>query len=367
MRGEKSSLQVEGSVLDEPAKAANLRPPMPLTTRRGGQMRRRDVFIALAGASVIFTRSAFAEPSDQLKTVAVLVGLSESDPDAPRRFAAFRDGMQELGWFDGRNIRLVFRQAGGIEQIRTAAKQIVDARPDLIVASSSPVITALMNETSTIPIVFVTAADPLGDGFVQSLARPGGNATGFTNNIDSIGGKWLELLIEIAPHTARVAVIFNQDTAPTRGAYFLQPIEAAGDSRRVSVLATPVRNDAEIEDSIAELGRNPGSALLVMADNFTTVHRAQIIASALRHRVPAVYPFRFFAAEGGLMSYGADLIDLYRQTPSYVDRILRGAKPADLPVLAPSKLEFVINLKTAAALGLTVPRIVLARANEVIE
>jgi putative ABC transport system substrate-binding protein len=313
------------------------------------------------------SRVAFAQQPDQVRSVGMLIGLAEGDPDVPRRIAVFQQELHELGWIENRNIKLTYRLASNPEQMRAFAKELIAAQPDVVVASSSVVVAILLRETRTIPIVFVSAADPVGDGFVASLARPGGNATGFTNNLASMGGKWLELLIEVAPGTARVAVMFNSETAPGKGAFFLRPIEAAAALRSTATHAMPVRDDAEIANAIAAFGRNPGGALIVMPDNFTSVHRAQIIASAAQHRVPAIYPFRYFTTGGGLMSYGADLVDLYRRTPAYVDRILRGAKPADLPVQAPAKVELVINLKAARSFGLTVPRIMLARADEVIE
>jgi putative ABC transport system substrate-binding protein len=240
-------------------------------------------------------------------------------------------------------------------------------RPELIVAGSSFVVSAILGETRTIPVVFVTASDPVGDGFVASLARPGGNVTGFTNSIASMGGKWLELLKEIAPGIERVAIMFNPASAPSRGSYFLPPFEAAAASIGVKSLAMPLHSVADIEPAIAALGREPGGGLIVMPDNFTTINRALIIAQAAEQRVPAIYSVRFFATEGGLIAYGADLLDLYRRVPFYVDRILKGAKPAELPVQSPAKFELVINLKTANALGLAVSPLMIARANEVIE
>jgi putative ABC transport system substrate-binding protein len=247
------------------------------------------------------------------------------------------------------------------------AKELVGLQPEVLVASSGFVVSALLRETRTIPIVFVTATDPVGNRYVVSQTRPGGNVTGFANNIASMGGKWLELLKEIAPGVGRVAVMFNPVTAPASESFFMPPFEAAAASLGVVPSAMPVGSPAEIESALAAFGRQPGSGLIVMPDNFTSVHRRSIVAQAARYRMPAIYPIRYFATAGGLMSYGADLIDLYRRVPTYVDRILKGASPADLPVLAPAKVDLVINLKAARELGLTVPRIMLARAEEVIE
>ena len=244
---------------------------------------------------------------------------------------------------------------------------MVVRQPDVIVASSSVVVAALLRETRTIPIVFVVAADPVGDGFVASLAWPGANATGFTNALASVGGKWLELLKEIAPTVTRVAVMFNQKTAPNGGAYFLAPIEAAANQAAIKSQAVAVSGPADIEGAFASLASEPGGGLIVMPDNFTTIHRRLILAQAAQYRIPAIYPFRYFAPEGGLMSYGADLIDLYWRSPSYVDRLLKGAKPAELPVQRPARVELIINLNTARKLGLAVHRLLLARADEVIE
>jgi putative ABC transport system substrate-binding protein len=308
-----------------------------------------------------------AQQAERPKVVGVLIGLAETDPNQPPRVAAFEQGLRDLGWSEGRNIRIHYRFAGGVDRLQMLAKEMVELQPDVIVASSGLVVLALLRETRTIPIVFVTAADPVSDGFAASLARPGGNVTGFTNDLATMGGKWLELLKEIAPAVGRVAVMFNPATAPASGSYFMPPFEAAAKSLGVSPRPMPVGGPAEIESALAGLGREPNGGLIVMADNFTSNNRGPIVAQAARHRVPAIYPFRYFATEGGLMSYGADLLDLYRRVPSYVDRILKGASPADLPVQAPAKTNLVINLKAARELGLRVPRIMLARADEVIE
>jgi putative tryptophan/tyrosine transport system substrate-binding protein len=330
-------------------------------------MRRREILAALAAAAVPWPLRSLGQQFEPLRNIGVLMGLAESDPEVPPRIAVFQQALQQLGWAEGRNIRIHYRWDVEPDRMRTVAKELVTLQPDVIVASSSLVVDALLRETRTTPIVFVTAADPVGDGFVTSLAQPIGNATGFTNNLSSIGGKWLELLKEIAPDIAHVAVLFNPETAPSGGSYFLPPLQAAAVSLAVRLNAAPARDPAEIEGILAALGREVGGGLVVMPDNFTSVHRGLIVSLATRYRVPAIYPSRYFATAGGLVSYGADLLDLYRRVASYVDRILKGARPADLPVQSPGKIELVINLKIAKALGLTVPRLMLARADEVIE
>jgi putative tryptophan/tyrosine transport system substrate-binding protein len=330
-------------------------------------MRRRDVLALLAGFAVPLPLAASAQQSERVRVIGVLIGLAENDPYIAPRLAGFQHGLQDLGWIDGRNVKVHYRSAGDAARLQTFAQELVALQPDVLVASSTPVVAALLRETRTVPIVFVTASDPIGDGFVASLAQPAGNATGFTNNLSTTGGKWLELLKEVAPATTRVAIMFNPDTAPNGGSYFLRPLESVAASVGATAVALAVSNPTEIESALAALARQPDTALIVMPDLFTTVHRELIVSLAARHRMPAIYPFRYFATDGGLMSYGADLIDLYRRTPSYIDRILKGARPADLPVQSPTKFEMVINLKTAKALGLTIPRIMLARADEVIE
>jgi putative ABC transport system substrate-binding protein len=334
---------------------------------KGPVMRRRCLLALLACAAVLSPAAASAERSEQIRRIGVLIGIEETDPSAARRVEALRAGLEELGWSERRNIQIAYRWGTDRNRLEAFARELVALKSDVIVASSSFVVAAVLRETRTTPVVFVTASDPTGDGFVTSLARPGGNATGFTNSIATVGGKWVEFLKEIAPGIARVAIMFNRETAPTGGRYFLQPIDSVAASFKVEPVPAPVRDRPQIQHTLADIASKPDGSLIVMPDNFTTIHRRHIIAEASRHRLPAIYPFRYFATEGGLMSYGADLIDLYRRTPIYIDRILRGAKPADLPVLAPTKFELVINMKTVKALGLNLPRILLARADEVIE
>jgi putative tryptophan/tyrosine transport system substrate-binding protein len=330
-------------------------------------MRRRDVLALLAGALAPRSLSAFAEDGERVRVIGVLIGLPENDTDVPIRVATFEQALRELGWTDGRNIRIHYRFADGVDRLQKLAKELVALQPDVLVAASSILVFALLGETRATPIVFVTAADPVGDGFVASLARPGGNLTGFTNNLSSMGGKWLELLMEIAPDIRHVAAVFNPDTAPRSRPFFVPTLEAAAAPIGVKPTALPVRTVEELDHALAALGQEAGAGLIVMPDNFTSRHRDVIVELAARYKVPAIYPFRYFATAGGLISYGADLLDSWRRTPAYVDRILRGVRPSDLPVQTPSKIDLIINLKAAKALGLTVPRIMIARADEVIE
>jgi putative ABC transport system substrate-binding protein len=293
-------------------------------------------------------------------------GFVASDPEGQARIKAFQSALQDLGWMDGRSIQIDYRWANNAELMQTSAKELVEWQPDVILVSTTPGVTAVTRATRTIPIVFVQVNDPVGQGLVQSLSKPGGNATGFSAFEFSLGGKWLEILKDIAPRVARVAVIFNPSTAPYFGS-FLQPLTAAASSLAVEPIATPVHEDAEIERAVVMFAQVPHGALIVLPDTFTLVNRAQIIALAHQHRLPAIYAFRYFVSDGGLISYGINTIDLYRRAAAYVDRILRGEKPSDLPIQLPTKYELVVNLRTAKALGLAVPETLLARADEVIE
>jgi putative tryptophan/tyrosine transport system substrate-binding protein len=335
----------------------------------GDAMTRRAALglIAIAGALLVWPWPATPQPAERMRSVGVLIALSESDPELRPRITALEAGLREQGWVPGRNVEIRYRFAADASGLQRTARELVASAPDVIVASSGLAVFALQRETRTIPIVFVTTSDPIGDGFVGSLARPAGNTTGFTNSLSSMGGKWVELLKQAAPAVTRVGIIFNPDTASSRGAYFLPSFEAAAKSNGVTPLAIPVRTREELDSALADFGREPASGLIVMPDNFSAVHRGLIVAQAAKQRMPAIYPFRYFASGGGLMSYGPDLPDLYRRTASYVDRILKGAKVADLPVQAPTKFDFVINLKAADALGLNLSRHMLARADEVIE
>ena len=329
-------------------------------------MRRREFVILLGGsAAAAWPLAAHAQQSNRLRVVGVLLAMAPDDPEAQLRVKAFEAGLRELGWTEGRNLRLEYRWAAGdAALLRKQATELVGLAPDLILATSTPVLAALRQE-NPLPIVFVQVTDPIGSGFVPNLARPGGSLTGFTSFEFTIGSKWLEALKHVAPAVTRVALIFNPDTAPFAH-MFWQPVEDAAPSFDVEPMQAPVRDIGEIERTVAAFARQNGG-LMVLPDVSTTNHRDLIIALAARHRLPAVYPYRYFATSGGLMSYGSDLADVYRRAASYVDRILKGAIPGDLPVQAPAKFEFVINLKTANALGLTVPPLWLGRADEVIE
>jgi ABC-type uncharacterized transport system substrate-binding protein len=346
---------------------------------------RRD-FITLSGAAAVASLTsslmtslvtslitwpiaAHAQQANAARRLGVLTTFSNSDALAEGWLAAFRKGLEEMAWRDGRNLRIDTRWAAGdAGRLQASAKELVGLQPDVIFAVTTPAVAALLKETRTIPIVFAQVSDPVGTGFVASLARPGGNVTGFTNiNIESsIGGKWLDLVKEIAPSVRRVAMIYNLATSPFAN-YYLRPFEAGGPASGVQTSAAAVDNDADIETALAALAREPGGAFIVLPDTFTGIHRQQIVSLAARYRLPAVYPFRWFADIGGLLSYGIDSDDMFRRAGGYVDRILKGMKPADLPVQAPVKYEMLINLKTAKALGLEVPTGLLATADEVIE
>jgi putative tryptophan/tyrosine transport system substrate-binding protein len=330
------------------------------------RMRRREFIIFGGSAAAVWPLAAPAQQSNRLRVVGVLLAMAPDDPEAQLRVKAFETGLRELGWTEGRNLRLEYRWApGDATLLRSQATELVGVAPDLILATSTPVLAALRQD-KPLPIVFVQVTDPVGGGFVPNLARPGGSLTGFTSFEFTIGSKWLEALKHVAPAITRVALIFNPDTAPFAH-LFWQPVEDAAPSFDAEPIQAPVRDVGEIERTIAAFARNANGGLMVLPDVSTTNHRDLIIALAARHRLPAVYPFRYFAASGGLMSYGSDLADVYRRAASYVDRILNGAVPGDLPVQAPTKFEFVINLKTANALGLAVPPRWLGRADEVIE
>jgi putative ABC transport system substrate-binding protein len=331
-------------------------------------MKRREFITLLGGAVAAWPPAAHAQQPDRVRLIGIMSANVENDTEGQARHAAFRQGLQQSGWTEGRNIRTQYRWADNdLNLMRTYAKELVELQPDVIIGHTTPVVAALLRETRTIPIIFTTVADPVGSGFVASLAHPGGNATGFINLEASLGGKWLELLKEITPHVTRVAFIFNPQTAPGAGSYFLRAFEAAAASFAVQPIMTPVHDSAEIEAAITALAREHSAGLVVMPDIFTSTNRSRIISLTALHRLPAIYPFRYMALDGGLISYGVDLVDLHRRAASYVDRILRGAQPAELPVQLPTKFELTINLKTAKTLGLDVPATLLARADEVVE
>ena len=304
--------------------------------------------------------------AQQLKRVGVLMGYPEGDPQAQANVTALRKGLQDLGWIEGRNVQIDFRWAGGDpDKARTFGRELIGMTPDVIVPSTNQVTRILQQETRTIPIVFVFVGDPVGSGFVATLARPGRNLTGFANFENSIGGKWLELFREIAPRAGRVGFLFNPDAAPNVG--FFHAAEAAAAPLATKLTGLPVRDAPDIEQGVTALADEPGCGLIVAPHAVTLGNRNLIIELAARHRLPAVYSDRFFAESGGLLSFGNNTAVLFRRAASYIDLILKGTKPADLPVQLPTKFELVVNLKTAKGLGLDVPHALLARADEVIE
>ena len=332
-------------------------------------MKRREFITLLGGAAVAWPLAARAQQGERVLLLAAIMGgrNADTDPEGRAWFAAFRQGLQELGWVEGRNFRADYRwPSGDLDRMRAIAKEFVDLKPDVIFAGNTPSVEALLSETHTIPIVFANLADPVGTGLVRSLARPGGNATGFTGFEYSLAGKWLEMLKEIAPAVTRVAVLFNPETAPFAQQY-LSFIETSASTFGVTANAASIGSISEIEAAIEAQARASGGGLIVLPDTFTFSNRAPLIALTARYRLPAIYAVRGQAVDGGLLSYGPDLVDLHRRAAGYVDRILRGEKPSDLPVQAPTKFEFVINLQTARALGIDVPATLLARADEVIE
>ena len=329
-------------------------------------MRRRE-FITLLGGATGWPLAVCAQQPARLRRIGVLIGFAETDPAVRSWLGAFRDTLANLGWTEGSNLRIEVRWAGDDpDRMKTFAKELVDLRPDAILSVTTPVTNALIRETQTIPIVIVTVADPISSGFVANLGRPGGNLTGFALYEPSMGGKWLELLKQIAPGVTQVALLFNPaTTVPVK--FYMSSIEAAASSFAIQASTAPVHAKDEIEGVIATLAGNPGAGLIVMPDLFNTVNCDMIIAIAARSRVPAIYFVRAFTDSGGLISYGPDFAEQYPQTAEYIDRILKGEKPANLPVQAPTKFELIINLKTAKALGLTIPDKLMALADELIE
>jgi putative ABC transport system substrate-binding protein len=328
-------------------------------------MNRRE-FVTLLGGAVAWPLAARAQQGDRVRRIGALSPYDESDPQGKREYSAFTQALAYLGWTEGRNVRIDLRWGGAdINRIRAFAQELVGLQPDIILASGTPATVALQRETRTIPIVFAAASDPVANRLVERLDRPGGNITGFGFLEASLGGKWLELLSEIAPGLNRAAIMFNPDTAPV--STYMPSFEMAARSLKIAPITAPVHSDVEIETAIIALGREPRGGLVVIPDGFTTAHRGPIILAAARNEVPAVYQQPVFPRDGGLLSYGADLLDIFRRAATYVDRILRGEKPGDLPVQLPTRFEMVVNLKTAKTLGLALPASILLRANEVIE
>jgi putative ABC transport system substrate-binding protein len=331
-------------------------------------MNRRDFITLLGGATLVMPGSVGAQQPARMRRIGVLMAYAENDREYRAHLAAFREELQKLGWTEGRNYQTDYRWAElDPEVMRRFAKELIALQPDVILSSSSPTTASLLQETNSIPVIFANIVDPVGSGLAASLSRPGGNATGFMLFEASLAGKWLELLKEIAPHVSSVAAVFNPATAPRGGGYYLASVEAAAKALGMEVIASPIHAESDLEDLIAKQARQPNGGLIVMPDAFLVGHRAEVTSLAARYRLPAIYFYRVFTEIGGLVSYGNDSVDNYRRSATYVDRILRGAKPSELPVQGPVKFELVINLKTATALGLTVSDTLLARADVVIE
>jgi putative ABC transport system substrate-binding protein len=328
-------------------------------------IRRRD-FITLLGGAAAWPLAARAQQGDRVRRIGVLMPYEEDDPVAKARISAFTQAVAGLGWNVGRNVRIEIRWYGGdSNRLRARAQELVGLQPDIILTNGTPATIAVQRETQTISIVFANASDPVTSGIVARLDRPGGNITGFAVLEATIGGKWLELLSEIAPGLKRVAMMFNPDTAPV--STYMPSFQTAARSLKVTSITAPVHGDGEIETAIIALGREPGGGLIVMPDGFMVTRRALITLEAARNNIPAVYHNSDYAREGGLLSYGPDPVDDFRRAATYVDRILRGAKPDDLPVQFPVKYEMAVNRKTATALGLAIPPSIMLRATEVIE
>jgi putative ABC transport system substrate-binding protein len=332
-------------------------------------MKRREFITLLGGAAAAWPLEARAQQAGPMRRIGILMGGAKGDSQNEAGLLAFTDALKALGWIEGHNIKIDMRwAAGNVERMQGLAKELVGLQPDLLVGHTTQPVATLQRETATIPIVFLIVSDPVGSGFVTSLPRPGGNITGFINIESSLGGKWIEVLKEVAPNVSRAALLFNPDTA-TYFKYYLEPFEAAARFRGVEPIAAPVRTAADIERVIATLSERPNGGLAVMPDTALSTQdkRDVIISLAARYRLPAIYPYRYWVGDGGLVSYGIDQIDLFRRVPSYIDRIFKGAKPAELPVQLPTRFELAVNLKTAKPLGIEMPAMLLGRADEVIE
>jgi putative tryptophan/tyrosine transport system substrate-binding protein len=332
-------------------------------------MKRREFITLLGGAAAAWPLAAHAQQGGPMRRIGVLFGGAESDPQIIEAMVAFKATLGDLGWIEGRSVRIDVRySAADVDRMRVFAKELVALQPDVLMGHTTGVIAALKRETQTIPIVFVIVSDPVGSGYVESLARPGGNITGFINIEASLSGKWIEILKEIQPKITRAALMFNPATA-TYIKFYQEPFEAAARSSGIEPIAAPVQNAADIERTFGQFGNRPDAGLVLPPDVFTTVRaNLDLITSlAARTHLPTIYPYRYMVDAGGLISYGIDTIDLYRRAPAYIDRILKGAKPADLPVQLPTKFEMAVNLKTAKALGIEIPPTLLGRADGVIE
>jgi putative ABC transport system substrate-binding protein len=330
-------------------------------------VRRREFITALGGVAAAWPLAASAQQTMHVRRVGVFMAYAENDPEARDYVDAFNNGMKELRWTEGRDIRIDFHWAtGDVNRMRSLAKQLVEQKPDVIVSNTTPVTATLLRETRTIPVVFVIVSDPVGSGFVAGLSHPGGNATGFINVEASMATKWLELVKETAPSVTRVALLFNPTTAPYFQ-YYQKPFEAAARSISVEPLPSPVRDLFEIETVMAMLTREPKGGLVIMTDSFMLINREPIVSLVDRYGLTAVYASRSFATSGGLIAYGPNNRDLFRRAAGYVDRILKGEKPTELPVQVPTKFELLVNLKTAKSQHITIPQSILIRADEVIE
>jgi putative ABC transport system substrate-binding protein len=332
-------------------------------------IQRREFITLLGGAAAAaWPLAARAQQGERIRRIGVLMGYAENDREGQAFLAAFREELKNLGWAEGRNIQIDARWAAPNDtELRLQfSKELVALHPDLVVSHGTPSTATLLKQTRTLPIIFVNVSDPIGSGFVASFSSPGGNVTGFVTMEPTMAGKWVELLKEIAPRVTKSALLFNPTTAPY-AEFFLDPFKAAAASFAVEAIAARVRDAAELETTVAALTREPNGSLIVMPDTFMSTHRAKITALAAQYRLPAVYPFRFYAANGGLLSYGGDSVDIFRRAAAYADRILRGQKPSELPVQAPVKFELVINHKTVTSMGLTIPTSLLVAATEVIE
>jgi putative ABC transport system substrate-binding protein len=329
-------------------------------------MRRRQ-FLAVLGGGAAWPLAARAQQRGGMRRIGVLMGRPAGDPDGQKQVAAFQHGLEELGWIAHRNVEIDYRwQTDDANQRQAFAKELIDLKPDILVANTTPALAAARQATTSIPMVFVSIADPVAQGFVQSLARPGGNITGFAAEEPTMGGKWVEMLREIAPGINRITAIFNPTSAPF-GPMYLPSMRTVGPSPSLEIVAAPVVSDADIESAIAAAARPPSGALVSLPDSFLNARPDTIAAMVARHRLPAIYPVASFPRSGGLLAYGIERSDLFYRAAAYVDRILRGERPSELPVQFPAKFELVINLKTARALGLTMPQILLVAADEVIE
>ena len=329
-------------------------------------MRRREFIALLGGVAAAWQSTARAQQAEGLRRIGALISGGENDPDSKARISAFQGELEKLGWIEGRNVRIDRRfSAGDDGRLRASAAELVNTAPEVIATNGTQATAILRQLTSTIPIVFTNVADPVASNFVATFAHPAGNITGLTSEEYSLAGKWLSILKDLAPGVARVLVLYNPDNPNWAG--YLRTIEAAATSLAVSVGSARVTTSEEIARNVETFTREPGAGMIVVPSGFTSINREAIVALSIRHRLPAVYPYSYYAFSGGLLSYGSNFEDSYRRAAHYVDRILRGAKPGDLPVEAPTKFELVINLKTAKVIGLAIPRSVLVRANDVMQ